>query len=140
LVVSGNHWNLDVISNGNVAENRLPGPVSLAVVGKKVFLERKAWERDVPWRVIFHQVVGAFVRPSNRVTSHHHLGLGWLSVYQKPPTSLTKRAVLLSKVSDDTVSLTACREVASSHVRYAIKDRVVLARVGFVVVWYGQLC
>jgi hypothetical protein len=80
---SGNHWNFDVISNGNVAENRLPGPVSLAVVGKKVLLERKAWETDVPWRVIFHQVVGAFVRLSNRVTSHHHLGLGWLSVYQK---------------------------------------------------------
>jgi hypothetical protein len=37
----GNHWNFDVISNGNVAENRLPGPVSLVGVGKQMFLERK---------------------------------------------------------------------------------------------------
>lgn len=45
----GNHWNFDVISNDNVAENRLPEPVSLAVVGKKVFLERKVvWKTDLP--------------------------------------------------------------------------------------------
>jgi hypothetical protein len=46
---SGNHWNFDVISNDNVAENRLPEPVSLAMVGKKVFLERKVvWKTDLP--------------------------------------------------------------------------------------------
>jgi hypothetical protein len=37
---SGNHWNFDVISNDNEPENRLPGPVSLAGVGKNMFLER----------------------------------------------------------------------------------------------------
>jgi hypothetical protein len=51
---SGNDWNSDVISNDNVAENRLPEPVSLAVVGKKVFLERKVvWKTYLPCESFF---------------------------------------------------------------------------------------
>jgi Na+-transporting NADH:ubiquinone oxidoreductase subunit NqrF len=51
---SGNDWNSDVISNDNVAENRLPEPVSLAMVGKKVFLERKVvWKTYLPCESFF---------------------------------------------------------------------------------------
>jgi len=37
---SGNQWNFDVISYGNVAENRLAGPVPIAGVGKQAILDR----------------------------------------------------------------------------------------------------
>jgi len=39
-LVSDNHWNFDVISNANVAENRLAEPVPLAGLGKHAIFQR----------------------------------------------------------------------------------------------------